>query len=341
MFMDPTALEAAIQHKIDQKTKPQGALGHLEGLARQIAQVQGTLHPRLKAPAILVFAGDHGIADTGVSAYPPEVTAQMVRNFAAGGAAINVFCRQHGIALSIVDAGVRKDLKDVPGLIPAKVAPGTRNFLEEPAMTPSQFEEAWAHGQRIVAEHRPSGNNVLGFGEMGIGNTSSAALLVHGLTGMPLEYCTGRGTGLDDAQLERKRTRLREALAAHPALDRDDVPGWLRTFGGFEIVQMAAAMGAAPSDCLLLVDGFIATAAYLAAEKMVPGIRTRAVFCHQSAEDGHQFLMKSMGIQPLLQLGMRLGEGTGCALAYPLLQSAVDFFNDMAGFEEAGVSRAN
>lgn len=338
--MDRAALEAAIQHKIDQKTKPRGALGRLESLARQIALVQGTLKPRLDAPAIFVFAADHGIASAGVSAYPPEVTAQMVRNFAAGGAAINVFCRQHGIALTIVDAGVRDNLDDVPGLIPAKVAPGTRNFLEGPAMTAAQFEAAWAHGQRIVAEQRPTGCNVLGFGEMGIGNTSSAALLVHGLAGLPLEECIGRGAGLDDTQLERKRSRLRDALAAHTALAPEDVTGWLRTFGGLEIVQMAAAMHAAPSDCLLLVDGFIATAAYLAAEKLDARIRARAVFCHQSAEGGHRLLLEARGIQPLLQLEMRLGEGTGCALAYPLLQSAVAFFNEMAGFEEAGVSRA-
>jgi nicotinate-nucleotide--dimethylbenzimidazole phosphoribosyltransferase len=335
---DP-ALAAAIQRKIDTKTKPLGALGQLESLARQVALVQQTLAPELRRPHVLVFAADHGIAQAGVSQYPPEVTHQMVRNFAGGGAAINVFCRQNGLGLTIVDAGVRGSLADLPTVRHEKLAEGTQNFLHAPAMTAAQCADALARGARLANELHAAGCNVLGIGEMGIGNTSSAAVLMHLLTGRPLAECVGRGTGLDAVGVARKLATLAQAVAAHPATDTADPLGVLATFGGFEIAQMCGAMlRAAELRLLLLIDGFIASAALLVAARLAPAVLGYCVFCHESGEQGHRLLLAELGGQPLLRLGLRLGEGTGCALAYPLVQAAVGFLNEMASFESAGVS---
>ena len=336
------ALAAAVQHKIDTKTKPLGALGQLEALARQVALVQQTLAPQLRRPHVLVFAADHGIARAGVSQYPPEVTHQMVRNFAAGGAAINVFCRQNGLGLTIVDAGVRGSFADLGGAVrDEKIAEGTRSFAEGPAMSAAQCADALARGTRLADELHAAGCNVLGVGEMGIGNTSSAAVLMHRLTGRPLADCVGRGTGLDAAGLARKLAVLTQAVAAHPAggPTANDPLAVLATFGGFEIAQMAGALlRAAEHRMLLLIDGFIASAALLAAARLAPEILAYCVFCHESDEQGHRLLLAELGGRPLLRLGLRLGEGTGCALAYPLVQAAVNFLNEMASFESAGVS---
>ena len=337
IHLPDTALSAAIQRKIDTKTKPVGALGMLEDLARQLALVQQTLTPQLRHPHLLVFAADHGIAQAGVSQYPPEVTHQMVRNFAAGGAAINVFCRQNGLALTVVDAGVRGSFRDLPAVRDEKTAEGTRNFALAPAMTAAQCQEALQRGARLVDELYVGGCNVLGLGEMGIGNTSSAAVLMHRLTGRPLAECVGRGTGLDAAGLARKLATLTRAVAAHPTVGPDPL-AVLATFGGFEIAQMCGALlQAAEHRMLLLIDGFIASAALLVASRLAPAVLAYCVFCHESGEQGHRLLLAELGGRPLLRLGLRLGEGTGCALAYPLVQAAAGFLNEMASFESAGV----
>jgi nicotinate-nucleotide--dimethylbenzimidazole phosphoribosyltransferase len=329
--------EAVLRHKIDQKTKPLGALGRLEDLAFQIGCLQQSLSPRLARPTVLVFAADHGIAQAGVSAYPPEVTHQMVLNFLRGGAAINVFCQQNGLALRVVDAGVRHQFDPHPNLVDAKVGLGTRNFLHEPAMTAAELDQCLAWGARLVDELAQTGCNVVGLGEMGIGNTSSASLLMSTLLGLPLAQCVGRGTGLTPGQLAHKTAVLQQAQAAHPVPDGPLAA--LATFGGFEIAQMAGAMLAAQRrGMVVMVDGFIASAAFLVAHQLDPQLRQHAVFCHQSAELGHQRLLAHWQAEPLLQLGLRLGEGTGCALAYPILQSAVAFLNDMASFDSAQVS---
>ena len=334
-------LTAAIAHKIATKTKPLGALGQLEDLAYRIALVQQTLMPQLRRPHVLVFAADHGIAQSGVSQYPPEVTHQMVRNFAAGGAAINVFCRQNGLDLTIVDAGVRGSFADLPAVRDEKIAEGTRNFAHEPAMTAEQCADALQRGARLVDELWAAGCNVLGMGEMGIGNTSSAAVLMHKLTGRPLVECVGRGTGLDAAGLAHKLTTLTTAVAAHPQVGSEPL-AVLATFGGFEIAQMCGALlRAAERRMLLLIDGFIASAALLVAARLAPAVLPYCVFCHESEELGHRLLLDELGGQPLLRLSLRLGEGTGCALAYPLVQAAAGFFNEMASFQSAGVSDAS
>lgn len=326
-----------LQAKIDGKTKPLGALGRLERLALQLGRVQGTLAPQLQRPVMLVFAGDHGAAAAGVSPFPQEVTRQMVLNFLAGGAAINVFARQNGMTVRVVDAGVNHDFGAVDGLIDAKIAPGTRNFLEDPAMTHAQCEAALHKGIALAEQEIAQGCNVLGFGEMGIGNTSSAALITSLLCGLPLEQCVGRGTGLDDAGLHKKRLLLAQALAKH-AVGNDPFEV-LATFGGFEIAMMAGAMlGAARKRALLLVDGYIATSALLVAASLQPAIKEYCVFAHESGEPGHARQLAWLGVEPLLSLDMRLGEGTGAALAYPLVQAAVNFLNQMASFESAGVS---
>ncbi len=330
-------LSEQIKHKIDTKTKPLGALGRLEEVAEQVALIQQTLSPTLNKPHIVVFAADHGIAKDGVSAYPQEVTFQMVMNFLAGGAAINVFSRQHDIALKVVDAGVNFDFEENPALLNAKIARGTKSFLRESAMTVEQCESAIDKGAEVVRKIHKEGCNVIGFGEMGIGNTSSASMLMHAFTGIPLENCIGKGTGVDQAGYEKKLSILNEALERHGV--SDDPLQVLSVYGGFEIAMMCGAfLQAAALGMVVLVDGFIASAAFLAATQFTPQVKDYAVFCHKSEEKGHRSMLDYMGVNPLLDMNMRLGEGTGCAVAYPVLQSAVNFFNEMASFESAGVS---
>jgi len=333
-------IKAALQNKIDRKTKPLGALGQLEKVAKKIGLVQQTLTPQLNNPHMLVFAGDHGAAKAGVSAYPQDVTWQMVENFLAGGAAINVFARQNGLGLSVVDAGVAHDFGKRPGLIDAKVAAGTANYIEQAAMTLAQCQQAIQNGAAIVRQLAANGCNVVGFGEMGIGNTASASLLTHCLTGLPLAECVGRGTGLDDAGLARKQDLLEQALIRYRAGGGNNDAGTvLAEFGGFEIASMVGAMlAAAEAKMVLLIDGFIVGSAALVASRLAPALLDYCVFCHRSAEAGHRTQLLAMGAEPLLDLGLRLGEGTGAALAYPLVQAAVSFLNEMASFESAGVS---
>lgn len=339
-----TGLAAALQHKIDFKTKPQGALGGLERLALQVGLIQQTLTPSLDAPHIAVFAGDHGAAKAGVSAFPQDVTWQMVENFLAGGAAINVFARANGLGLKVVDAGVAHDFGARDALVDAKVAPGTRNYLEEAAMTPAERDTAIARGAALARELAANGCKVLGFGEMGIGNTASASLITHYLTGTPLNDCIGRGTGLDDPGLAKKRVLLAQAaeragLPADAKGSSEHAQAVLAEFGGFEIAMMAGAMlGAAEAGMVLLIDGFIVGAALLVAARIEPNILPYAVFCHRSAEPGHQAQLKALDAEPLIDLGLRLGEGTGAALAWPLVRAAVAFLSEMASFESAGVA---
>ena len=330
------AIDTALNHKIDRKTKPLGALGQLEAVALKIGRIQQRLDPVLMQPQMLVFAGDHGAAKAGVSAYPQDVTWQMVENFLAGGAAINVFSRQNGLALAVVDAGVAHDFGRRDGLIDAKVAPGTANYIEAPAMTAEQCRQAIDNGAAIVRKLAAGGCNVLGFGEMGIGNTASASLITHCMAGVPLADCVGRGTGLDDAGLARKQALLEQALQRFSG---DDAATVLAEFGGFEIATMVGAMLAgAEAGMVLLIDGFIVGAAALIASRLAPAFTHYCVFCHCSAEPGHAAQLRAMQGEPLLDLGLRLGEGTGAALAYPLVQAAVAFLNEMASFESAGVS---
>ena len=326
-----------IQQIIDLKTKPLGALGLLEKIALKIGLVQQQPKLELKNPHLIVFASDHGIAQSGVSAYPAEVTPQMVLNFLNNGAAINVFCNQNKIELSIVDSGVNYDFDNYTILKNCKIAKSTKNFLYESAMTSTQLDECFTHSQKIVAEIAKKGTNIIGFGEMGIGNTSSASMLVHYLTNLPLEQCVGRGTGLNDEQLKTKLEILSQAKNTHGEIK--DPKQILATFGGFEVAQMTGAMLAAfDRNMLLMIDGYIASAALLVASKLKPEILNNAIFCHQSDEFGHQYLLNYFNEEPILKINLRVGEGTGCALAYPIIESAVNFFNDMASFESAGVS---
>ncbi len=342
-----SSLQASLAHKIDQKTKPPGSLGRLEDIAARLGMVQQTLTPVITKPHVIVFAGDHGIAATGlVNPYPQAVTAQMVLNFINGGAAINVFCRQHRLALKVVDCGVNADFEaagSFPGFIDAKVARGTRNYLEQPAMTAQQALTAIENGKRIVGMVHDDGCNLIGLGEMGIGNTSSASLLMSVLTGIPIGECVGRGTGLNDAQLATKIETLRTVREQYAFPDPFTA---LQTVGGFEIAAMAGAcLEAARRNMIIVVDGFITTAAVLVAkalaeqdENLPPFTEWGLVFAHTSGEQGHKKMLAFLGAEPLLNLNMRLGEGTGAALAIPLIQSAACFLNEMASFESAGIS---
>ena len=336
-----TTLQTALHTKIDQKTKPLGALGQLETLALQIGLCQNSLTPQLNQPSILVFAGDHGVVAAGVSAYPQSVTAQMVANFLTGGAAISVFARQHAVNLLVVDAGVNADLAAHPQLINAKIAKGTQSFLTQAAMSSADCLQAVQTGADLVTLQHATGCNCIGFGEMGIGNTSSAALLMHTLTGLPLAQCVGRGTGLDDAQLAYKFAVLQQVLAQNDGWHEEQPPtalNALATFGGFEIAMMVGAyLQAAEHGMIIMVDGFIASSALLVASTLYPHVLDYCVFSHVSDEQGHQALLKHFNANALLNLNLRLGEGSGIALVYPLLQSAVLFLNEMASFAEAGV----
>ncbi len=329
-----------LQEKINVKTKPLGSLGKLESLALQIGTLQQSLHPELKQPHILVFAADHGIATAGTSAYPQEVTRQMVLNFLQGGAAINVFARQHRMTLKIINAGVKGRLPAHPQLVNAKVGAGTQNFLHGPAMTSDQLQQCLEMGKARIEEVKRLDCNVIGFGEMGIGNTSSASLMMSMLGEIPLSDCIGRGTGLNAQQIKRKQNILEKAYNLHASLK--DPLQILQYVGGFEIAQICGAMlEADQQNLLILVDGFIASAASWVALQINPDIRTKLVFCHLSNEHGHTRMLETMQVEPLLHLNLRLGEGTGCALAYPVLQSAVAFLKEMASFESAGVSSKN
>jgi nicotinate-nucleotide--dimethylbenzimidazole phosphoribosyltransferase len=335
--INSAAFAKVVQYKIDQKTKPTGSLGVLEVLAKQIAMVFHTLEPKIVQPNIVVFAADHGIANHGVSAYPQDVTRQMVTNFLDGGAAINVFCKQNEIKLSIVDAGVNYDFPMKMDLISAKIGKGTQSFLHAAAMSKTEMQLCFSKGATIVKTIAKTGSNCIGFGEMGIGNTSTASVLMSVITGFLIEECVGKGTGINDEKLQFKIEILKKSIENYTG--EADLESKIAYFGGFEILQMAAGMlEAYRNNMLILVDGFICTVAYLVAFTKNPLIKKNTIFSHQSAEYAHKKLLDYLEVDAILQLDLRLGEGTGCALAFPIIESAVAFLNEMASFESAGVS---
>lgn len=338
------AFARALQHKIDHKTKPPGSLGRLEALALQVGAILGTDAPVLCDPQLVVFAADHGLARRGVSAYPQEVSWQMVENFLAGGAAVSVFARANNIALTVVDCGVNHDFlaglparAQRPGLHVCKVdggEHGTGDSSQQAAMTRAQCAQAIENGVNLV---KGLPGNALLLGEMGIGNTSAASLLLARLAGLDIEVCTGAGTGLDAPAVQRKTAILREVLALHA--DATAPLDALAAFGGFEIATMVGALlQAAAERRVVVVDGFIASSAVLVAHALQPLVLQRCVFAHRSGERGHEFMLQHLGVQALLDLGLRLGEGSGAALAWPLLTAASAMLREMASFESAGVS---
>jgi len=335
-----STLVEEIKQTIDLKTKPQGSLGMLEDVATKVATIQTSVSPALHSPCLLVFAADHGIADEGVSLFPKAVTEQMVLNFLSGGAAINCFSRQHDLTLSIVNAGVCCDFSHInnANFINKPIAQGTNNFSMTEAMNEAQCQQALQCGADIVVEQFNKGCNVIGFGEMGIANTTSAACIMAALLNVSGEACAGRGTGVDDTGVALKAKIIDNAIALHQLNDAP-VMKVLQKVGGFEIVMMVGAMlKAAELSMLVLVDGFICSIAALVASKLNEHFLDYTQFCHQSNEQAHQLSLQAMGVKPLLDLGMRLGEGSGVAVAYPLIVSAVNFFNEMASFADAGVS---
>ena len=329
------ALAARLRYLLDNKTKPLGSLGRMEALAQRIGLILGSDAPQLKDAQLVVFAGDHGLAARGVSAYPSDVTWQMVENFLAGGAAVSVLARQHGLGLTVVDCGVRHEFAPRPGMVIRKIAAGTADALEGPAMSPEQRDTALTHGAALV---KGLPGNALLLGEMGIGNTSAASLLLARLAGLSVADCTGAGTGLDAEAVQRKIAILRQVLARHP--DATDPLAALAAFGGFEVATMVGAVWQAAAERrVIVVDGFIASAAVLVAAALQPTVLQRCVFAHRSGERGHALMLAHLRAEPLLDLGLRLGEGSGAALAWPLLQSACAILREMASFDSAGVSR--
>ena len=332
---------APYQQIIDTKTKPLGALGQLEKIALQLCKIQQTEKPFLQNPTIVIFAADHGVARCGVSAYPQDVTWQMVLNFIQGGAAINAFCKQNKIQLKVVDAGVAHDFKGIShsDFIDMKQGMGTQPFHLEKAISLEKVNKSLEVGADLVKNVAESNCNIIGFGEMGIGNTSSAALIMSIVTSIPLEECTGRGTGINDENLIKKLAILQTAYDLHIE-NCDTALSILECVGGYEIAMMVGAfLQAATSKMTIMVDGFIATSAFLLAHKINPNVKDYAIFCHQSDEAGHKKMLQSLDAQPLLSLGMRLGEGTGAAVAYPIIQSAAQFMQEMASFQSANVSQ--
>lgn len=341
------AQDPLIQQKIDLKTKPPGALGQLESLALQIARVQATDSQqtdqpqntvlKIVQPTMLVFAGDHGIAAEGVSIAPSEVTRQMVQNFAHGGAAINVFCRQVGFTLEVIDCGILTPVEGVKGIIDQRLGAGTGAIHLEPAMALETVDKGFAMARDLIERHHQAGCNLVAFGEMGIGNTSAAAAIMAAIMQLDVIDCVGRGTGINSETLERKLMLIELALLLHQSA-LTGPKSVLACLGGFEIVQMTGAMlAAAERKMLVVVDGFIATAAALVAVQIAPNVRDYLIFAHQSDEQGHLRMLEFLQAKPLLSLGLRLGEGTGAALALPLIQASVNFYNQMASFSDAGI----
>ncbi len=329
-----TPLKQALQQRLDEKTKPLGALGQLEDLALRIGLILGNEQPQLQAPQVVVYAADHGLAAHGVSAYPSEVTWQMVHNFLAGGAAISVLARQHGLGLHIADCGVRQDFAPHPQLLHYKIAHGSADSLHGPAMTAVQCQQALQNGAAIV-QQLPG--NALLLGEMGIGNTSAAALLMARLCALPITDCTGAGTGLTADAIGRKAAVLQQVLDRHP--QAQSPLDALAALGGLEIATMVGSvLEAARQNRVIVVDGFITSSAVLVAAKLQPAVLERCIFSHCSGERGHALMLEQLQVRSLLQLGLRLGEGSGAALAWPLLVSACAILREMASFADAGVS---
>ena len=333
-------IEQAVWQALDHKTKPQRSLGRLEELAAQMALIQQTLEPVAEHARMLVFGADHGIAAEGVSAYPQAVTAEMMRNFDRGGAAVSVLARTAGVATEIIDVGVAADLRSLSSIIHAKVRPGTRNMLYAPAMSEQECQAAMQVGRAAVQRAAAAGVTIIGLGEMGIGNTTAAATLLSALTGAAPAATVGRGTGIDADQVAHKCSIVEQVLARHSAAHAEPLQA-LATFGGLELAALAGAALEAPEHRMaVVVDGFIVTVAILAAVQINPAIRPYLVFAHRSTEHGHQCALDALDARPLLELDMRLGEGSGAVLAIPLMRAAVAILRNMATFESAGVSRS-
>lgn len=326
----------AVQHKINMKTKPLGALGILEQTAHQLALIQQQNKISIDNPTMLVFAGDHGVADEKISLTSSEVTRQMVLNFLAGGAAINCFCRANDMALKVVDTGIKTPIDD-ERLIVQRIGPGTRNLAHEAAMTEEEVLQSLNYGRKLAKQLAAEGCNLLAFGEMGIANTTPASCIMAALLNKSASECVGRGTGISDAQLKHKTTIVEAALRR---IGENKAPlNILREVGGFEIAQITGAiLGAAEAGISILIDGFIITSAAMLATKIAPASRDYMMFAHCSGEQGHRTMLEALNATPLLHLGLRLGEGTGAAVALPLLRSAAEFYNNMASFEDAGVT---
>ena len=333
-------MRSAIQIKIDNLNKPKGSLGVLEDLAMQACLIQQTLTPSLAHPCHLLLGGDHGIEREGVSVSPREVTWQQMINFTHGGGGVNMFCRQHGFKLRIVDVGVDYDLSQVPGIIDRKIARGTKNFLYEPAMSEEEFDKAIEVGASLVDDCIADGCKVLCIGEMGIANTSPSSIWMSLFCDIPLDDCIGAGAGLDSPGIRHKREVLSRAVANSKLSTLNSPLSILRYFGGFEMIAAIGAMlRAAEQHLIILVDGFIMTACALAACRLYPAAQSYMVFGHCGDESGHRRMLDAMGAKPLLSLGLRLGEGTGALCAFPILDSAVRMINEMNNFDNGNITK--
>ena len=339
-------LREAIQQKIDNLNKPKGSLGRLEDLAMQICLVQQTLSPSLAHPCHLLLGGDHGIEREGVSVSPREVTWQQMINFTRGGGGVNMFCRQHGFHLRIVDVGVDYDLSAVSGIIDRKIARGTKNFLYEPAMSEEEFDKAIELGAALVDDCVAEGCRVLCIGEMGIANTSPSSIWMSLFGHLPLEDCIGAGAGLDAPGIRHKYEVLEQAMErffrvnSEEGIVNSERACVLRYFGGFEMIAAIGAMlRAAEQRLVVLVDGFIMTACALAAIRLCPEAQQYMIFTHCGDESGHRKMLDIIGAQPLLTLGLRLGEGTGALCAFPIIDSAVRMMNEMNNFDKAQITK--
>ena len=329
-------MQAAIQAKIDNLNKPKGSLGRLEELAMQVCLIQQTLEPSLAHPCHLLLGGDHGIEREGVSVSPREVTWQQMINFTRGGGGVNMFCRQHGFKLRIVDVGVDYDLSHIDGIIDRKIAPGTRNFLYEPAMTEEEFDKAIQVGADLVDDCVEEGCRVLSIGEMGIANTSPSSIWMSLFGNIPLKDCIGAGAGLNSAGISHKYEVLRKAVERFRTSGCDE----LRYFGGFEMIAAIGAMlRGAEQRLVVLIDGFIITACALAAIRLYPASKDYMIFTHCGDESGHKMMLDLVDAKPLLHLGLRLGEGTGALCAFPLVDSAVRMMNEMNNFDKAKITK--
>lgn len=331
-------IESALTEKIDFLTKPKGSLGKLETLARRIGLIQQTLSPRLANPHNILFAADHGIIEEGVSVSPKDVTWQQLAHFSRGGAGINFLCNQHGFRLVLVDAGVDYDIPAGHGILDRKIRRSTRNFLHGPAMTPEEFRSAIERGAGVVEDVSKTGCNVVSFGEMGSGNTSSSSMWMHFFTGIPLPDCVGAGAGLDTPGIRHKLDVLTRAAENYSGDGSpEDIMAW---FGGYEMIMAVGGMlKAAELGMIILVDGFIMTSCILAASKHYPDVLEYAIFGHQGDESGHKRMLEALGADPILHLGLRLGEGSGAVCAYPILDSAVRMINEMDDFASVGVTK--
>lgn len=331
-------LREALIDKINNLTKPKGSLGVLEDLALQIGLIQQTLSPTLSHPHNVLFAADHGIVEEGVSKSPKEITWQQLSNFLHGGAGVNFLCRQHGFKLVLVDSGVDYDLPYEKGIINCSVGRGTRSFLKGPAMSMEEMELCLERGAKITDMIHADGCNVVSFGEMGIGNTSPSSIWMHLLTGISLEQCVGAGSGLDSEGIRHKYNVLKQSVD-HYAGDGSakDIIAW---FGGYEMAMAIGGMlRAAELKMIILVDGFIMTNCMLAASKLHPEVLSYAIFGHQGDETGHKLVLDAMKVHPLLNLGLRLGEGTGAICAYPIVVSSVNMMNEMDNFAHASITK--